>query len=114
MMYKAYQAQSDLMWPVRAMARLTGFYVPGLVVAYQGLSVASHSENRFGNTYKINGYYSSFLHLSAFTDSGFVRWHVGFSALATFARRTSADEAGATSTSTARVTSGRRPSRAGG
>lgn len=86
---------------VRAMARLTGFYVPGLVVAYQGLSVASHSENRFGNTYKINGYYSSFLHLSAFTDSGFVRWHVGFSALATFARRTSADEAGATSTSTA-------------
>ncbi len=85
----------------RVMARLTGFYVPGLLLSYQGLSVGSHSETRLGNTYRINGYFSSYLHASAFADSGFVRWHVGFAALATLARRTSADTSGTTTTSAA-------------
>lgn len=86
----------------RVMAKLTGFYVPGLVLAYQGISVGSNTETRLGNTYRISGYYSSYLHASAFADSGFVRWHVGFAALATFMRRTSADpDSGFTSSSAA-------------
>lgn len=79
---------------VRTMARLTGFYIPQLTLAYQALSVSSARELRHNNTYQINGYTSSYLSAMASTDTRILRWHYGFAALVTFGYRNYADESG--------------------
>lgn len=78
----------------RAMAQLTGFYIPKLTLAYQALSVSSASDTRQNNSYHISGYFSSYLSAMAAKDTGVLRWHYGFAALVTFGYRSSADAAG--------------------
>lgn len=78
----------------RAMAHLSGFYIPQLTLSYQALSVSSTSETRQNNSYQINGYLSSYLSAMAAKDTGVLRWHYGFAALVTFGYRSSADAAG--------------------
>ena len=79
---------------VRTVAHFTGFYLPQLTISYQALSVSSARELRQGNSYQVNGYFSSYLGAMASTDTRLLRWHYGFAALVTFGYRNFTDSAG--------------------
>lgn len=73
---------------LRLSASFYEFFHSPFELSYQALHVASGEEYRFGKTYSMRGYLSSFLKAGSSVDTGFIRWHYGFATLITFSNRT--------------------------
>lgn len=70
---------------------LNGYFSQPLEIGYAGLSVPGKSEARFGQTYTLNGYFSSAFFISSSIDTGIFSLHYGLAALITFANRNQGD-----------------------